>query len=85
MPKSFIFNSVTKHGIHVFVPNAPLGFEDPDAVPYFKACGWGEESDLEPVHVYVEGEVSIDPDTIHNASGLKVQDIIGDSQIEGSN
>jgi len=72
----FKFNAVAKHGRHTFVPNTPLGFEDPDAVPYFTACGWGEETDEEPVYVYSQGEVDVDPATIHVQSGLLVKDII---------
>lgn len=82
MPKSFIFNGTTKHGIHTFVGGVPLGFEDEDAIPYFKACGWGAESDEEPSHIYPAGEVQVDPGTRHNASGLMVHDLIVQNTVE---
>lgn len=70
------FTNTTKHGVHTFVPNVSLGFEDPDAVPHFIACGWGEETTEEPIHIYTEGEVDIDPATVHRGTGLLVADIL---------
>jgi hypothetical protein len=77
--QTFIFNGLTKHGVHAFMPGIVLGFEDVDAVPYFKACGWGEQgddNDPAAVHVYTIGEVDIDPLTVHRATGLLVSDIV---------
>jgi hypothetical protein len=58
------FHGVTKHGRNAFVPSTPLGFEDPGAIPFFVAAGFGEETDEEPVMTYPEGTVEIDPNTV---------------------
>ncbi len=44
-----VFNQRVKHGRLDFHPTIPYGFEDPDAAPYFKACGWAEDSSAEPL------------------------------------
>jgi hypothetical protein len=73
---AFKFYNFTKHGKLGFPPNTPLDFEDPDAIPYFKACGWGEESNESPAHTYSKGEIDIDPETVHRDTGFLVSDII---------
>lgn len=60
----FFFNQVVRHGQHAFVPGSPYGFEDPDAAPYFAACGWGEVVDAEPALIITTDEIDIDPCTI---------------------
>ena len=58
------FNQRVKHGRLDFHPTIPYGFEDPDAAPYFKACGWAEDSDQTPLAIFSVDELDIDPDTI---------------------
>lgn len=60
----FIFNQRIKHGRLDFHPSVVYGFEDPDAVPYFSACGWGDASDAEPNVVITFDELDVDPCTI---------------------
>ena len=59
-----VFNQRAKHGRLDFYPTIPYGFEDPDAAPYFKACGWVEDSDQAPLAIFSVDELDIDPDTI---------------------
>lgn len=61
---SFVFNQRIKHGRLDFHPGVKYGFEDPDAVPYFIACGWGEPSADDPAVTITIGEIDIDPCTI---------------------
>lgn len=58
-----IFNQRVKHGTLDFHPTIPYGFEDPDAAPYFKACGWASDSSDAPVAVFSIDEIDIDPET----------------------
>lgn len=60
---SIIFRTPTRHGRHTFVPGTPLGFEDPDAEPYFIAAGFADDSTEEPKYVYPLDAVDIDPQT----------------------
>ncbi len=53
-----------KHGRFHFLPGPAYGFQDPDAAPYFKACGWAEDSTEEPAVVITVEEIDIDPCTI---------------------
>jgi hypothetical protein len=55
---------VVKHGTIIMQPGSIVGFEDPDAAPYFIAAGWAEPSDEEPSIVYTQGEVDVDPTTV---------------------
>jgi len=66
------FSSVTLHGKERFLPDIPLAFEDPDAEPYFIACGWAEKTTEEPKYTYSQDEVSVDLDTIHSDSRAPV-------------
>lgn len=59
-----VFNQRVKHGTADLHPNVVYGFEDPDAVPYFIACGWAAESTDEPQVVISLGEIDVDPCTI---------------------
>lgn len=61
---AFIFNQRVKHGRLDFHPTVVYGFEDPDAAPYFAACGWGEATDAEVVVPITFDELDIDPCTI---------------------
>lgn len=70
------FKNVTKHGVENFVPGVALGFEDPDAEPYFIACGWADATNDEPVIVYEAGRVEVDPETRQNGTGILVADLI---------
>ena len=79
---SITFNGVTKHGTQTFVPDTPLGFEDEGAEDYFIACGWAKRSAAAPKMVYPAGTVEIDPETIHNESRLKVQDLIVQAEVK---
>lgn len=58
------FNQRIKHGTLDFHPSIAYGFDDPDAAPYFKACGWADDTDDVPVVTITSGEVDIDPCTI---------------------
>lgn len=59
----FIFNAKTNQNKLVLAPGVPYGFEDPDACPFFKACGWGDYAPegTEPVIVITTAEIDIDP------------------------
>lgn len=59
----FIFNAKTNQNRLVFAPGVPYGFEDPDACPFFKACGWGDfaEAGTDPVITITAEELDIDP------------------------
>lgn len=69
------FNQRVKHGRLDFHPKLVYGFEDPDAAPYFKACGWAEDSDEEPDVTISIDELDIDPVTVfghdHDELGRK--------------
>jgi hypothetical protein len=58
------FNQRVKHGVLDFHPTIAYGFKDPDAAPYFKACGWAEDTEDEPVVVLTIDELDVDPCTI---------------------
>lgn len=58
------FKGRTKHGRLDFHPKVKYGFEDPDAVPYFNACGWCDPADGEPDVVIGIDELDIDPNTV---------------------
>ena len=58
------FPSKTIHGRHVFAPGAAYGFEDPDAVVYFRRAFGAEKTDEEPGVVVTAAELDIDPDTV---------------------
>lgn len=61
---NIMFNQRVKHGTCDFHPGVVYAFEDPDAAPYFLACGWAEEVDAEPAVTFSLGELDIDPCTI---------------------
>lgn len=65
------FKELIRHGREQLVPGIALGFEDPDAEPYFLAVGWAEETDEEPVRVYSQEEIDIDPLTVYGDEGPK--------------
>jgi hypothetical protein len=60
------FKERVKHGRLDLHPKLIYGFEDPDAGPYFKACGWAIDvpDDKEPDVVVTMGELDIDPLTV---------------------
>lgn len=61
---AIVFNQRVKHGRLDFHPTIAYGFEDPDAAPYFKACGWAEDSSDAPLVTISIEEIDIDPCTI---------------------
>ena len=71
------FRSPTKHGSQLFVPGVALGFEDPDAAPYFIAAGFADPTDDEPVMTYPEGLVSVDPETVFGSGDRVGQKVMG--------
>jgi hypothetical protein len=80
------FNGVTLHGTLRFEPGVAYAFEDEDAEPYFKAAGWAEDSDEEPVRTFTKGEIDIDPNTVfgtteHPHYGKRVKDVM-DGKLE---
>lgn len=74
------FKGLTKKDRLAFVPGTAYAFEDPAAVPYFKACGWADDTDDEPVVTIGLGELSFDdPDAYIGGGpnkGRKVSDLI---------
>lgn len=59
------FNQRVKHGRLDFHPGINYGFEDPDAAPYFKACGWAVDVPNGEAQVVITfDELDIDPLTI---------------------
>ena len=58
------FNQPVKHGGFHFLPGVVYGFEDPDAAPYFKACGWADDSNGDAVVIITKEELDVDPLTI---------------------
>lgn len=66
-----VFNQRVRHGRLDFHPVVKYGFEDPDAVPYFKACGWASDAAGAPdVSISID-EIDIDPCTIWGAGDNK--------------
>lgn len=63
---SILFNQRVKHGRLDFHPGPVYAFEDPDAAPYFIACGWANAvtDGAEPAVVISLEEIDIDPCTI---------------------
>lgn len=63
-----VFNqpSGVRHGRFHFIEGVPYGFEDPDAAPYFKACGWADDAPAgtAPKQTITIGELDIDPCTV---------------------
>lgn len=58
------FNQRVKHGTLDFQPGIVYGFEDVDAAPYFKACGWADDTGDDAAVVVTIGELDIDPCTV---------------------
>jgi hypothetical protein len=56
-----------------FLPGPAFGFEDPDAEPFFIKTGCFEATSDEPVRVYTQDEISVDPETVF-ADGQLVAD-----------
>lgn len=69
------FTDNALHGRERFIKGNVIGFKDKGAAEYFVKCGWAKPSKAEPAFVYDEGSIEIDPDTIHNESGMKVADL----------
>lgn len=64
-----VFNQRVKHGRLDFHPTIAYGFEDPDAAPYFKACGWADDAEGDPVVTISIEELDIDPCTVWGGGG----------------
>lgn len=77
---AIVFKEVVKHpGVSDFTPKTVYGFEDSDAEDYFLKLFKCHQVDEEPDVVLSIEELDIDPNTIHNESGLSVQDIVVDA------
>lgn len=63
-----VFNQLggVRHGRFHFIDGVPYGFEDPDAAPYFIACGWADRAGdgVEPKQIITVEEIDIDPCTV---------------------
>ena len=75
-----IFKETVLHDKHRFAPTIPIAFADPGAADYFVKLGWADYSDKKAVQTFDEGLIEIDPETIQNATGLKVADIHAQAQ-----
>lgn len=74
---AIVFTQVVKHpGCSDFTPKTVYGFEDEDAEAYFVAAFGAVRTDDEPDVVISAEQCDIDPDTIHNETGLKVTDLV---------
>jgi hypothetical protein len=62
-----VFTERVKHGLLDFHPGPVYEFEDPDAAPYFKACGWAEDSTAEAQVRITFDELDIDPCVVWGA------------------
>lgn len=60
---TIVFNQRVKHGRLDFHPGVAYGFEDVDAAPFFKACGWASDSADTPAVIISQDELDIDPET----------------------
>lgn len=76
-PQAFEFNTLVKHGRFAFNPKVRYGFEDPDAVSYFAAMGWGKKVKGEPEVIIGLGDVDIDPETVFADGPKKGQKVLG--------
>lgn len=65
------FRERVKHGRLDLHPGPVYGFEDPDAAPYFKACGWADDvpDDTDPDVTITIGELDVDPLTVWGTEG----------------
>jgi hypothetical protein len=73
-----VFNQRVKHGRLDFHPTIAYGFEDPDAAPYFTACGWASASTDEPAVTITLEELDIDPCTIFGDGANKGKFVMPD-------
>ena len=75
---AIVFSELVKHGTFQFAPGVAYGFEDPDAEPYFVACGWASVTTDPAVVTVTLGEIDIDPETVMHKDGqtLVVQDVV---------
>ena len=67
-----IFSEQVGQSGRTFMPGAVYAFEDPDAAPYFKACGWAKDAPAKAVAdvVVTMTEIDIDPCTIWGGGSL---------------
>lgn len=78
MAKSVVtFKERTKHGKLDFHPGVKYQFEDVDAVPYFKACGWVEDATGEADVIVSIKEIDIDPETVWGTGPNKGAKVVG--------
>lgn len=76
---AFSFNQRIKVGKLDLHPGVIYGFEDPDAVPYFRACGWGDDVTGETPDVVVGiDEIDIDPVAVHGSGPDKGKYVMPD-------
>ncbi len=78
------FKEPVRHGTYNFYPKLTYGFEDPDAAPYFKACGWAEDlsDDVEPDVIVTLGEVDVDPLTIWGNGEFRGRFVMPDRAVQ---
>jgi len=80
---NFRFGGLTKHGRLAFTAGPVYGFEDPDAVTYCAAMGWGEATD-DPADIVISAaDFSVDPDTVFASGpnqGKRVMDVVARQQ-----
>ena len=70
------FNQMVKHARFAFTPGPVYGFEDPDAVPYFVALGWAEETEDDADFAIPGADFDIDPETIFGDGPRKGQRVL---------
>ena len=70
-----VFNGETKQSGLRFPPATPIRFEGEGHADFFVLAGWADYSDEEPKMIIGADEIEVDPDTIHNATGLRVMDV----------
>lgn len=83
---AIVFSELVKHGTFQFAPGVVYAFEDPDAEPYFVACGWASVTTDPAVVTVTLGEIDIDPETVMHKDGqtLNVQDLVSQiSEVAG--
>ncbi len=73
-----VFNQRVRHGRLDFHPVVKYGFEDPDAAPYFKACGWAADGSGTPDLTIGIDEIDIDPCTVWGAGPDKGKFVMPD-------
>ena len=74
------FTDDVRHDRLRFLPGSVIGFKSKPHADYFVRCGWATPSKEKPQAVFEADELTIDPETIHHETGLKVKDIKTESE-----